>query len=214
MRAPPFHPRILTKTLLGFISAKFFRLLEKVWQNNLASLRAVARHIVSQPDMVDDILQESFRRLLQRGKTFHNEKEALAYARRTVYNTSLDHYRLLKRHRRLGLFKSRIVDEYYTAPSRNPEARLLRKEGAEMRRQLLSRVQTVLGELEDRHREALDMVFAPDRTKSIRDLCAEKGIAYSTLRSRVKRALNRIQGMLDEDGPSMPWAGRDQDEKL
>lgn len=177
-------------------------LLERVWQNNQASLRAVARNIVPQADMVDDILQESFRRLLQCGKTFHDEREALAYARRTVHNTSLDHYRLLKRQRRLGFLKSRIVDEYYTAPSRNPEACLIRQEGAELRRQLLSRVQTALGELEDRHREALDMVFAPDRTKSIRDLCAENGIAYSTLRSRVKRALNRVQRLLDEDGTS------------
>jgi DNA-directed RNA polymerase specialized sigma24 family protein len=60
---------------------------------------------------------------------------------------------------------------------------------------ILKEVRKTLGKLSPEQREAIDIAFNRHHRK-IKDICTEKGIPYSTIRSRVTAGLDHIRRQL------------------
>ena len=103
----PFHCSYSGQASLGFpilfrvchfrFCEVFFALLERLWRKNQAIFRSLIRNILMDPSGVEDVLQEAFVKLLECNKHFSTQNEAYNYIRKVVLNTSIDHFRSLRR---------------------------------------------------------------------------------------------------------------------
>ncbi len=177
----------------------FFALLEELWRKNQAILRSLIRNILIDPSSVDDVLQEAFVKLLESNKHFSNSNEAYNYMRKVVLNTSIDYYRCLRRRNAYSLNSGNPSSLSSDAP--NPLNLLIEREKGEVRNSLLKEVRKTLGELPPEQREAIDIAFNRNHRK-IKDICTEKGIPYSTIRSRVTAGVDHIRRQLTVKGIS------------
>ena len=177
----------------------FFRMLERLWDKNQAILRSIVLSILIDPSGTDDVLQEAYAKVLRSGKHFSTQDEAYNYIRKTVLHTCIDYYRSFKR--RSALFvNSRdpadLPDAYNQA---DPLARLMEKEKSEVHSTILEEVRKTMAELPAVQRKALEIAFNGHHRK-LRDVCREKGIPYSTVRSRVTAGIDRIRRQLKAKG--------------
>jgi len=69
----------------------------------------------------------------------------------------------------------------------------------EAKKSILKEVRKTLGELPPEQREAIDIAFNRNHRK-IKDICTEKGIPYSTIRSRVTAGIDHIRRQLTVKG--------------
>jgi RNA polymerase sigma factor (sigma-70 family) len=171
----------------------FFTLLERLWRKNQAILRSLIRNILIDPSSVDDVLQEAFVKLLESNKHFSSPNEAYNYMRKVVLNTSIDHYRCLRRRNAYSLHPGHLSSQSSNVP--NPLNLLIEKESVEVKNSILKEVRKTLAELPPEQREAIDIAFNRNRRK-IKDICTEKGIPYSTIRSRVTAGIDHIRRQL------------------
>lgn len=174
-------------------------MLEKIWRENQALLRAIVFNVVANPCDVDDVLQEAFTKLLRCRKPFEDEQEAFHYVRRVVLNASIDHYRLSKRHRNRCERYSQIESGQSSGQRATPLDLLMAKEMQEQRKNVLGEVRKTLEELPPEQKEAIELVFNRKNGK-IKDICKERGIPYSTLRSRFTAGIDRIRSRLRAKG--------------
>ncbi len=172
-------------------------MLEKLWHKNQAILRSLVRNILVDPSSVDDVLQEAFIKLLESNKHFSNKNEAYNYMRKVVLNTSIDHYRCLRRRNAYSLNPGNPASLSPSAP--NPLNLLIEKERDEVRNSILKEVRKTLGELPPAQKEAIDIAFNRNHRK-IKDICTEKAIPYSTIRSRVTAGIDHIRRQLTVKG--------------
>ncbi|MCH7805045.1 MAG: RNA polymerase sigma factor [Acidobacteria bacterium] len=172
-------------------------MLERLWHKNQAILRSLVRNILVDPSSVDDVLQESFIKLLNSNKQFFNQNEAYNYMRKVVLNTTIDHYRCLRRRNAYSLNSGNPYPLSSSAP--NPLNLLIEKEKDEVRNSILKEVRKTLGKLPPEQREAIDIAFNRNHRK-IKDICTEKAIPYSTIRSRVTAAIDQIRRQLTVKG--------------
>jgi len=149
------------------------------------------------PSRVDDVLQESFVKLLESNKHFSNPNEAYNYMRKVVLNTSIDHYRCLRRWNAYSLNPGNPSSLSSSDP--NPLNLLIEKEKGEVKNSILKEVRKTLGELPPEQREAIDIAFNRNHRK-IKDICTEKGVPYSTIRSRVTAGIDHIRRQLSVKG--------------
>ncbi len=143
---------------------------------------------------MDDVLQEAFVKLLESKKHFSSPNEAYNYMRKVVLNTSIDHYRSLRRRQKAySLNPGNFSSPSSHAPS--PLNLLIEKEKGEVEDSILKEIRKTLGKLSPEQREAIDIAFNRDHRK-IKDICTEKGIPYSTVRSRVTAGIDHIRRQL------------------
>ena len=116
---------------------------------------------------------------------------------RPVLNTSIDHYRCLRRRNAYSLNPGNLSSLSSSAP--NPLNLLIEKEKGEVKNSILKEVRKTLGELPPEQREAIDIAFNRNHRK-IKDICTEKGIPYSTIRSRVTAGIDHIRRQLTVKG--------------
>lgn len=154
-------------------------------------------------DLVEDVLQEAFVRGLASGRAFGGERETLNFLNRVVINTAIDFYRKRRRYERffqgdsheLTRLQSEGQPNLETRSQDDPLDRLVLRERQGMRTSLLEQVRQVLGQLPDTQREAIELLFNRNG-KSLREVCAEAGIPYSTARSRMLVGIDRIRTQL------------------
>jgi len=163
---------------------------------------------------VDDVLQEAFIKLLTSNKHFSNKNEAYNYMRKVVLNTSIDHYRCLRRRNAYSLNPGNPYCLSSSAPS--PLNLLIEREKDAVKNSILKEVRKTLGKLAPEQREAIDIAFNRSHRK-IKDICTEKAIPYSTIRSRVTAGIDHIRRQLTVKGiyqslgevPGVPREGAD-----
>lgn len=147
---------------------------------------------------MDDVLQEAFVKLLESRKHFSSPNEAYNYMRKVVLNTGIDHYRRSRRRQKAYS----LSPENFSSPSSgtpNPLSLLIEKEKGEVKDSILKEVRKTLGKLSPEQREAIDIAFNRNH-RQIKDICTEKGIPYSTIRSRVTAGLDHIRRQLTAKG--------------
>lgn len=173
-------------------------LLEDLWSTHLRLFRHIALAIVRRTDIVEDVVQEAFRRALRSSFTLNNRDEALLYLKRIVTNTSIDYYH----HRRRQANEQEIedVDRVADSPSASPLDRLLRREEAETNRERLQGIMEELMKLSEEQREAIEALVLSDPPRTLTEMSRTSGIPISTLRSRLVLGLDRIRKNLRKRG--------------
>lgn len=179
-------------------------MLERIWKKHQRRLQALAGRIASNPDAAEDVLQESFARVLRAGKTFQTEGQALGFVRRTIVNTNIDHYRR-RRAQRLGpghvsLSSTQVSDSqaYPDLAYQDPLERLLTREVDAATEEILKETRKALRELKPEHRQAIEAFFSTHR--GAKQFCRQNNIPYSTLRSRMLVGIDLIRKRLSRKG--------------
>lgn len=169
-------------------------MLEKVWRKNQGLFRSIVRTVLFDLSSTDDVLQEAFARLLQCKKSFSSEREAFQYLRRVVFSTTIDHYRRMTRQELL------LKNPYLTSREQpDPLNLLIREEEEELQTSLVGEICKVVRQLPREQREAIELMFGHPH-KRLKEMCKQKGIPYSTLRSRMIAAIDQIRTQLRAKG--------------
>ena len=174
-----------------------------MWEEKKCALRAVVRAVVSDSSSVEDVLQETFLRVLKTRKSFTNQQEAYNYLRRAVLNTSIDCYRRVQRQSsRFDTRNGERRTQGYAEIGADPLSLLLVSEAAETHSHLVDEVEMALRSLPPKQREAIEVFFRRESTLKLKEFCQEQGVPYSTLRSRMLQGIDRIRACLQQRGVS------------
>ncbi|HSR68348.1 MAG TPA: RNA polymerase sigma factor [Acidobacteriota bacterium] len=167
--------------------------LEQLWQEHEAVFRKVVRTMVADSSSSDDVMQESYLRLLSRSSPV---EPTFPYLRRVLVNVSLDHYRRRGRRCRhlLHIRAAQVPD-----PVPTPLTLLLEREEEDLRLRVIEEIRRVSSALPPDLSFALGVYFGP-RRRSIREICRRCGLPYSTLRSRLLAALRHLRMHLRRKG--------------
>ncbi|MDA2923582.1 RNA polymerase sigma factor [Acidobacteria bacterium AH-259-G07] len=174
-------------------------MLERIWRKNQAILRSIVHNILIDPSGVEDVLQEAFAKLLRSNTGLYTEQEAYNYIRRVVLNTTIDHYRFSKRRNTRFTNSVEANSCHLSQNQANPLTLLIEKENEKLQNSILEEVRKTLEELPSEQKEAIDITFNRNHAR-IKDICKERGIPYSTLRSRVTAGIDRIRNRLKAKG--------------
>ena len=169
-------------------------LLENLWTSHLRLFRHIAFAIVRQTDIVEDIVQEAFRRALRSHLNIDKPDEALLYLKRIVTNTSIDYYHRCRKQdveeELQGTEQARV------SPFPSPLEKLLCKEQAVVDRKRLRQIMEEVMKLPDEQRLAIEALVLRESPPSLTALSRSTGIPILTLRSRVLLGLDRIRSNL------------------
>ena len=175
-------------------------MLERVWQKKYIALRAIVRGFLFDDARVEDILQDALSQVLASGRSFPDELETYRYLRRSVFNTSIDHYRASRRRVFVPLPEEPrdVTRPAQTGPA-DPLTLLLQQERQSLRRVIIREIALDMSDLPGVQQEAIRMIMGP-REMKLKDLCRMKGIPYSTLRSRMLAGVERLRRRLKTRG--------------
>ncbi len=174
-------------------------MLERLWDKNQTILRSIVGKILIDPSGTDDVLQEAYIKVLRTKKHFSTQDEAYNYIRKTVFHTCIDYYRSFKRSTTLFVHSENIANLPSAYRPDDPLARLMEKEKREVQGTILEEVRKTIAELPPLQREALELAFNGNNQR-LREVCREKGVPYSTVRSRVTAGIDRIRSKLKAKG--------------
>lgn len=174
--------------------------IHKVWEENQHLLRSIASAILGRSGETEDVLQETYRKLLHSRIDIKDSEQALFYLKRSVRNTAIDWNR--KYFRKNLAVKEQVNDyerleELYN-DDENPLTLLLQKERESQEKQLSREVFQAIKTLPQIHQEAIKSFFRIDDCPPPKILSRERGIPYSTLRSRMLRGIDLIREILSE----------------
>lgn len=174
-------------------------MLERLWQENESSLRAVVGTVISDSAAIDDVMQEAYLRILRFGFTHLNNGGTDRFMRKVVWSTTIDLYR-----RRRHSKETVLCPCLPTKSPPSPLATLLRHEEGLLRRRIWDEVEEALQDLPPDLKQAIDCYFDSDE-RPIREACSRLGLSYSTLRSRMLAAVERIRRRLKRKGLYEPY---------
>lgn len=175
-------------------------LIEQVWEKNQHLFRSIVFAITNKSEDIDDILQETYRRILNSPTDLNDPEEAFYYLKKCIRNTAIDwNRRYFRRHLTV---KEQVSDydrlEELRTTGETPLSRLLEKEGKNADASFVEEVFLAVEELPMKHREAVKSFFSIGGAPSPKQFSAENRIPYSTLRSRMVRGIDLIRDILAE----------------
>ena len=151
---------------------------------------------------IDDVMQEAFVRVLQSRKDFSDRKEAFHYLRKTVFSTTIDSYRRLRRCHKKVVSCYSSPESILGLPQNelDPLAHLILEEQAEQKRQLVRQIKAAVASLPPSQKQAIELFYGRGKKRRLKEVCQDSGIPYSTLRSRMMRGIKSIRVQLHEKG--------------
>jgi len=162
--------------------------LAEIWERNKSILQGIVRTILLDHSVVDDVLQDAFTQVLSASPELEDEQQAYNYARRAVINTAINHYRRCRRD--LTLIHT-LKEQQNEIDERTPLVMMMESEHEQVESAIMREMGPALSRLNLDRREALDLVFK--RREKLKEICREKGIPYTTLRSRFLSAVDQIR---------------------
>ncbi len=162
--------------------------LAEIWERNRSILQGIVKTILLDHSVVDDVLQDAFTQVLSADPKFEDEQQAYNYARRAVINTAINHYRRCKRDLTLIHTLKKQQDDI---DERTPLVVMMESEHERVESAIMREMGPAMSRLNLDRREALDLVFR--RREKLKEICREKGIPYTTLRSRFLSAVDQIR---------------------
>ena len=158
--------------------------LEIIWQEYRAALKASLHARISDSDDVDDLLQEILIRTHNSIHTLKSEQSLKGWLFAIANNVIIDFYRA--RARRQGREQQLAVDELWYGDTEQPQ----------FRHDLLSCLTPFIQALPE---TTADLLTAVDlQGQSQKELAAEQGISYSTLKSRVQKGRQELRGLFEQ----------------
>ncbi|MEE8584213.1 MAG: RNA polymerase sigma factor [Acidobacteriota bacterium] len=174
-------------------------MLERLWKENERTLRTVVSTVFRDETLIDDVMQEAYLRILRFGSSSRSSGEAYRFIRKVVWSTTVDLYR------RRRIKKETVLSRYPPiSPPPSPLATLVRIEESCLRMLVWSEIDQAIQELPPKLQVALDCYYGTE-SQPIQDACMELGLSYSTLRSRMLAALERIRRRLKKKGIFEPY---------
>jgi len=177
-----------------------FVLRDKVWEENQRLFRSIVFAIVRNPADIDDVLQETYRRVLKTPYAITSREEAFYYLKKSVRNTAIDWNR--RSIRRNLTVKEQVSDydrlEELHSSGESPLSQLLEEERKQSYADFISEVYLAIDELPEKQRDAVKAFFSVRGSPSPKELCIIKNIPYSTLRSRMVKGIDSIRDILSE----------------
>ena len=175
-------------------------LLERIWEKHQRLFKSIVLTIIRNPEDVEDVLQETYRRLLNKPRNIKDPDEAFYYLKKSVRNTSIDWNR--KMFRRNLTVKEQVsnyerLEELRTSPD-NPLSNLLEKEKMAFDSRFIKEARSIVDELPEKFREAVKSYFQLDGYPPPGEFYDKRNIAYSTLRSRMERGIDLIRIKISE----------------
>ena len=176
-------------------------MLEHIWEKHRDVFRAIAVSVVFDESAAEDVLQDALTKIVRSGKRFQTDGEAFNFIRRTVFNAAVDRYRMVKRHRRRFHLVETLDFETYPASGDTPDPLelLVREEEQGHRSTLMREVRLGLKKLSKEQRQAITLIFEC-HPKSIKQACRDRGVPYSTVRSRMLTGIDKLRRMFREKG--------------
>ncbi len=175
-------------------------LRDKVWEENQHLFRSIIFAIVGNPADIEDVLQETYRRVLKTPCQITSREETFYYLKKSVRNTAIDWNR--KSFRRNLTVKEQVSDydrlEELHSSGENPLSQLLEEERMQSEADFISEVYLAINELPEKQQDAVKAFFSIGGSPSPKELCVIKNIPYSTLRSRMVKGIDSIRGILSE----------------
>ncbi len=162
--------------------------LADIWERNKSILQAIVKTILLDHSAVEDVLQDAFTQVLTAAPELEDEQQAYNYARRAVINTAINYYRRSKRHMTLV---HALKEQQSEVDERTPLFVMMESEHERAESAVMREMEPALSRLSPDRREALDLVFK--RSEKLREICQERGIPYTTLRSRFLSAVDQIR---------------------
>ena len=174
-------------------------MLERLWDKNQLILRSIVLNILIDRSATDDVLQEAYAKVLRSRKHFSTQEEAYNYIRKTVVHTCIDYYRSFRRRTALFVQPHELANLPHEDGQADPLTRLMDQEKSAAQNTILEEVRKTMRELSSVQREALEIAFN-GKSQKLRDVCRERGIPYSTVRSRITAGIDRIRRRLKAKG--------------
>lgn len=152
--------------------------LDEVWQEYRGRIRAFLRSRISNPADVDDVLQEISLKTLHGLGSLKDTSRIQPWLFSIARNTIIDHYRGRSTETRL-----------------HPADLWHGEEEASVRQELAGCVQPFIAGLPEDHARLLTAIDIEGRPQ--KDYAQENGLAYSTLKSRVKAAREALRARFE-----------------
>ncbi len=189
-------------------------LINKVWEEHQRLFRSIVFAIIRNPADIDDVLQETYRRILKTSHETTNPEEAFYYLKKSVRNTAIDWNR--KAFRRNITVKEQVSDyerlEELRSSGENPLSSLLEQERKCGEADFLCEVYLAIEKLPETQQDAVKAFFSIEGFPSSKEFCSINDIPYSTLRSRMVKGIDNIRKILAEK--NMPGFAEEISETL
>lgn len=177
--------------------------IERVWREKRELLNIVARSVAPDDGVAEDLLQEAFARALESKREMKDPEAAFRFICRILTNVAIDDHRRRRRLQRIIGSLPRTAEARFVKPavtSASPLCLLIGEETGLVRTSVMEEIRQAMLSLPDKQREALDVMFDEARGMTLQEFCRERGVPYSTLRSRMLKAVDLIRGRLRRKG--------------
>jgi len=172
----------------------------QIWEKHQHLFRSIAYAITGKHEEIEDILQETYRKVLSSPVELNDPDETFHYLKKAVRNTAIDWNR--KFFRRNLTVKEQVSDydrmEELRTSGDNPLSLLLVEEQKAMEDSISKEIHRALERLPAKYQEAIKTFFSIDNLPPPNEFCRKRKIPYSTMRSRMLRGIGLIRDVLAE----------------
>lgn len=184
--APQYEGRELDRRLVGEIRSGNSSALREVMQAHAGAVHSMARRVLADPGMVEEVAQDTFLELWRRPERFDSGRAGLrTYLVAMARNKAIDRLRNQDARRRAG--DALIDNERFAAPARSTEHQI----------ELKTSLTPLVHQLPRAQREAVMLAFYGGRT--YKEVAQELDIPEGTAKTRLRQAL---AAMRDALGPA------------
>ena len=154
---------------------------EQIWEALSAKLRAFLRHRVSDAQVAEDLLQETFLRLHKKLDDIDDEQRLTAWVFQIARNLVIDHYR----------FKARKVTTTLEEDIETPT-----DEGGNLNELVEGWLTAMIAQLPNTYRDAVELYELKGMPQQ--QIAGTLGISLSGVKSRVQRGRDKLKTLLFE----------------
>lgn len=167
------------------------QILQKLVEERQSLWRKIAYKIVGVDEIADDVLQESWRKLLASKVNFNSYEEWERYFKKIVIHTALDFRKMEGR----MLKKSAPLEAALDQPDQQDGQldRVIQGERRQSEEKMLNDVISILETLPAGQRDAVRWLILEEESKTLEQISRREGVPISTLRSRLAGAIKKIQ---------------------
>jgi len=172
------------------------KMLERLWPlHGTQWLRFTMKRVRYNAD-AEDIVQNALVHTLKADPRFRTEDQANAYVLAAIRTTLAMRARGFSTAKR---FRNRLAGERREArDERTPLDLLIELENRGLAEELLRRALKEIEKLPQEERQALELTLIREPPMALTEVAEMQDVAVSTVHYRVKRALNKLQGLLEK----------------
>jgi RNA polymerase sigma-70 factor, ECF subfamily len=157
-------------------------IVSRIWEESRARLKNFIARKIENPADVEDVLQNVFFKIHQNIHQLKNTEKLYSWVYQLARNAIIDYYRQTENHR---TDSEELLSETAAAPAER-----------DVEEQVLNWLTPMIGDLPDKHREAL--LLTDIRGLTQREFAEQLDLSFSGAKSRVQRARDHLKNALLE----------------